>query len=47
MKNKKFTENQILGILKEYAAGVSAKELARKHGFYYGTLYEWKKRYGE
>ena len=45
MKNSKFSDSQILAILKEYESGVSARELARKHGFYYQTLYEWKKRF--
>ena len=43
---KKFSESQILKILKEYEGGVSVHELARKYGFYHSTLYEWKKRYG-
>ena len=45
MKSNKFSDRQILGILKEYESGMSARELARKHGFYYQTLYEWKKRF--
>ena len=45
MKKSRFSESQILGILREYQLGISARELARKHGFYYQTLYEWKKRF--
>ncbi|MCB9203162.1 MAG: transposase [Flavobacteriales bacterium] len=45
MKKKKFTDSQILRILKEYENGVSARELARKHGFYFQTLYSWKERF--
>ena len=45
MKRKKFSDGQILSILKEYESGVSARELARKHGFYYQTLYGWKERF--
>lgn len=45
MKRKRFSESQILAILQEYSTGVSAQELARKHGFYHQTLYEWKKRF--
>lgn len=45
MKNKKFSDSQILGILKEYEQGMSAKDLSRKHGFYHQTLYDWKKRF--
>ena len=45
MKKKKFSDSQILSILGEYSQGVSAQELARKHGFYHETLYSWKKRF--
>jgi putative transposase len=43
---KKYSESQILGILKECEGGVPVKELSRKHGFYPKTFYEWKKKYG-
>ena len=46
MKRKRFTEEQIIAILKEHEAGVSAADLARQHGFAEGTLYTWKSRYG-
>ena len=45
MKKKKFSDGQILSILKEYESGINARDLARKHGFYYQTLYEWEKRF--
>lgn len=45
MKKQVFSETQILNILKEYQSGQTAHELARKHGFHYQTLYEWKKRF--
>ncbi len=45
MKNKKWSESEILKILKAYENGTSAKELGRQYGFYHQTLYEWKKRY--
>ena len=45
MKNKKWSESEILKILKEYESGVSAKELSRQYGFYNQTLYTWQKRY--
>ena len=45
MKKTKFSDSQILSILKEHEQGVTAKELARRHGFYYQTLYDWKKRF--
>lgn len=46
MKRKRFTEEQIIGILKAHEAGVSATDLSRNHGFAEGTLYPWKSRYG-
>ena len=46
MKRKRFTEEQIIGILKEHEIGVSATDLSRKHGFAEGTLYTWKSKYG-
>jgi putative transposase len=46
MKRKRFTEEQIIGILKEHEAGRTAAELARKHGFSENTLYNWKAKYG-
>ena len=45
MKKKKFTDSQILSILKEYENGSSARDLGRKHGFYFQTLYNWKERF--
>ena len=46
MKRSRFTEEQIIGILKEHQAGLSAPELCRKHGISDGTFYTWRKRYG-
>ena len=46
MKRKRFTEEQIIGILKEHEAGMSAAQLSRKHGFSEGTLYTWKSKFG-
>ena len=45
MKQSKFSEGKILQILKEYESGISAKELSRKYGFHFQTLYDWKKRF--
>lgn len=45
MRTSKFTDSQILAILKEYESGQTAKELARKHGFHYQTIHDWKKRF--
>ena len=46
MKRKRFSDEQIIAILKEHEAGVSAADLARKHGFAEGTLYTWKSKFG-
>lgn len=46
MKRKRFTEEQIIGVLKEYAAGASMAELSRRHGVSENTLYRWKAKYG-
>ena len=46
MKRKRFTDEQIISILKEHEAGSSAKDLARRHGFSEGTLYTWKAKFG-
>ena len=46
MKRKRFTESQIVGILKEAEAGVSVSELCRKHGVGESTFYKWRSSYG-
>jgi len=46
MKRSRFSEEQIIGILKEHQAGLSAKDLCRKHGMSSGTFYAWKAKYG-
>lgn len=45
MKNSRFTEEQIVGILKEFDAGVSAAELGRKYGISNQTFYKWRSKY--
>ncbi len=45
MKRKMYTEEQIIGILKEAEAGLSVKELCRKHGMAGATFYAWKKKF--
>ncbi len=46
MKRKRFSEEQIIGILKEHEAGVSVVELCRKHGVSDASIYKWKARFG-
>lgn len=45
MKRSRFTETQILSILKEYEAGMPSAEIARKHSISKFTLYTWKSKY--
>ena len=46
MKRGRFSEEQIVGILKEHEAGRKIPELAREHGVSEGTLYGWKSKSG-
>ena len=46
MQRKRFSEEQIIGILREHEAGAKAAELCRKHGMSEATLYNWKAKYG-
>jgi putative transposase len=45
MKKVRFTETQIISILKQQEAGLSVKELAREHGISEATFYNWKAKY--
>ncbi len=46
MKRARFTEEQIIGVLKEAEVGAKAADLSRKHGISEATLYNWKAKYG-
>ena len=47
MKAKRFSEEQIIGVLKEAEAGAKTKELCRRHGISEATFYNWKAKYGD
>ena len=46
MRRSRFREEQIIGILKEHQAGLSAQELCRKYGVSDATFYKWRSKYG-
>jgi len=46
MKRSRFSEEQIVAVLKEHELGTKAGDLARKHGISEATLYNWKAKYG-
>lgn len=45
MKGKRFTEEQIIAVLKESEAGAKTKDLCRRHGISEPTFYNWKAKY--
>jgi putative transposase len=46
MKRSRFTEEQIIAILREQETGVPVADLCRKHGLSSPTFYKWKAKYG-
>jgi len=46
MKKVRFTETQIISILKQQEAGISVRDIAREHGISDATFYNWKAKYG-
>lgn len=46
MKRKRFSEEQIIAILKEHETGVATADLCRKHGMSNASFYAWKAKYG-
>ena len=46
MKQSRFTEEQIIAILREQEAGVATKEVCRRHGVSEATFYKWKAKFG-
>lgn len=46
MKRNRFSEEQIISIVKEHESGVSVADLCRKHGVSNASIYKWKAKYG-
>ena len=46
MRTSRFTDEQIIGIVREYEAGAKLAELCRRHGISSATFYKWRAKYG-
>ena len=46
MRTSKFSEEQIIGFLRQAEAGMPIKEIGRKHGFSDASFYKWRSKYG-
>lgn len=46
MKRRRYSEEQIIGILREHEAGAKCADLCRKHGMSEGTFYAWRSKFG-
>ena len=46
MKRSRFSEEQIIGVLKEHELGTATADVCRKHGISEATFYKWKAKYG-
>ena len=46
MKRSRFTQEQVIGVLKEHQAGAAVADLCRKHGISDATFYTWRSKYG-